>query len=328
MTIYDIAQQAGVSVSTVSRVINNRPGVGEKKRKMIQQLLDETSYVPNEAARSLVNQTNKTIGVLIADVRATHHTDGAYYIERELAAKGYCCFIFNTGNDVRSKMESINVLAQRKVEGVIMIGSTYECDEVREAIKTSLADVPIIMVHGKFDLPNTYSVMCDTMYGVEKCVQLLAGDGHDKIAYIYDQATPSNRLKQQGYCRAMEEIGRGNEIWCYQSGSNWEDGYDSTLRLLDEHPDVNGIIYSVDLLAVSGLNALKDRHVEVPRQVAVVGVDNSLYGQICTPRLTSLDNKLTESCVEAARMLLSCLENGVTAKMRTLYSSIIIRETT
>lgn len=328
MTIYDIAQKAGVSASTVSRVMNNKSGVGEATRKRIKELLAESGYMPNEMARGLANQSNKTIGILVSDVRAAHHTDGAYYIERELTAKGYCCFIFNTGHDESDKTKYIRTLSTRKVEGVVMIGSTYQCEEVREAIETHLPDIPVVMVHGQFDLPNTYSVMCDTMYGVKKCVQLLAGEGHDKIAYIYDLPTPSNKQKEQGYLSAMAELGRGDCVWCYEAGADWQCGYDCTSRLLREHPDVNGIMYAVDLLAVSGINALRDRNIEIPDQIAVIGVDNSLYGQICIPKLTSLDNKLTESCIEAARILISCLENGGTAKIRELYSSIIIRETT
>lgn len=328
MTIYDIAQKAGVSTTTVSRVMNNKSGVGDATRRRIKELLAESGYMPNEMARGLASQSNKTIGILVSDVRTAHHTDGAYYIEREMAAKDYCCFIFNTGNETADKIKYIRTLSTRKVEGVVMIGSTYQCDEVREAIKTLLPDIPVILVHGQFDLPNTYSVMCDTMYGVKKCVQLMAGEGHDRIAYIYDLATPSNKLKEQGYLSAMEEIGRGDCVLCYEAGGDWESGYDCTSRLLDEHPEVNGIMYAVDLLAVSGINALRDRKIAIPDQIAVIGVDNSLYGQICIPKLTSLDNKVTESCVEAARMLASCLENGRVAKTRSLYSSIIIRETT
>ena len=97
MTIYDIAKEAGVSASTVSRVINNKPGVRKETKKKIQQLLAKYNYSPNEAARGLVTQASKIIGILVDDIRTIHHTDGAYIIERELVKLGYCCIIFNTG---------------------------------------------------------------------------------------------------------------------------------------------------------------------------------------------------------------------------------------
>jgi len=88
MTIYDIAKKAGVSASTVSRVINNKPGIKKETRERIQKLLEESHYSPNEAARGLVNQASKIIGILISDIRTTHHTEGVYYMEREFVKLG------------------------------------------------------------------------------------------------------------------------------------------------------------------------------------------------------------------------------------------------
>ena len=93
MTIYDIAKEAGVSASSVSRVINNKTGVNPEVRKKVQKLLKKYHYTPDAAARGLVSQSSRIIGILIADIRNIHHTDGAYYIERKLAALNYCCVI-------------------------------------------------------------------------------------------------------------------------------------------------------------------------------------------------------------------------------------------
>ena len=89
MTIYDIAKQAGVSASTVSRVINNKPGINAQTRKRVQKLLNENHYIPNEAARGLVMQSSKIIGILIEDLRIEHHTESAYVIEQEMTAFFY-----------------------------------------------------------------------------------------------------------------------------------------------------------------------------------------------------------------------------------------------
>ena len=89
MTIYDIAKEAGVSASSVSRVINNKPGVNAETRQRIMKLMEKYSYSPNAIARGLVSQSSKTIGIMVADIRNIHHTDGAYYIEREMVAMGY-----------------------------------------------------------------------------------------------------------------------------------------------------------------------------------------------------------------------------------------------
>ena len=90
-TIYDIAKEAGVSASTVSRVVNNKPGINEKTRKKVQQLLEKYNYIPNEAARGLVTQSSRIIGILIEDIRVFHHTESAYVIEQEMTRLGYTC---------------------------------------------------------------------------------------------------------------------------------------------------------------------------------------------------------------------------------------------
>ena len=105
MTIYDIAKEAGVSASTVSRVINNKPGIKAETRHKIQELLKKYNYTPDAAARGLVMQSTKMIGILIVDIRVTHHTESAFVIEKELTKLGYCCITMNTGPDDEKKVE-------------------------------------------------------------------------------------------------------------------------------------------------------------------------------------------------------------------------------
>ena len=97
VTIYDIAREANVSASTVSRVINGKAGVNEQTRNRVLELLQKHHYTPNESARELVNRASKLVGILIADIRNLHHMEGAYYIQSELEKQGYCGIVMNTG---------------------------------------------------------------------------------------------------------------------------------------------------------------------------------------------------------------------------------------
>ena len=130
VTIYDIAKLAGVSASTVSRVINEYPHVKKSTRARVLKLLDEYHYVPNETARGLVNQSTRMIGILISDIRTTHHTDGVYYIEQELSKQGYSCLIYNTGSSKKDQTRYIQLLSQRKVEAAVLMGSIYQTEVV------------------------------------------------------------------------------------------------------------------------------------------------------------------------------------------------------
>ncbi len=338
-TIYDIAKEAGVSASTVSRVVNHKPGIHEETRKKVQALLDKYNYSPNEAARGLVTQSSRIIGILIEDIRVSHHTESAYVIEQEMTRLGYTCITLSTGPDPQRKAEYIRILEQRRVEGVILMGSMFGTKEVEDSIREHLPKVPIAMVNGFLDLPNVYAVLSDEERGLEACASMLIGKGRRHLAFVEDLETPSNYNKRRGFLTAMLRLGvPQEEAWIYYAyQKQGEDanpqhtilrGQEATRRILSEHPEVDGILYSVDLLAIGGLEELKAQGRSVPGDVAVLGVDNTLYGTICTPRLTTLDNKLVEVSKNAGRMLLDALEKRDVSHRMLLPTEIIVRETT
>lgn len=330
MTIYDIAREAGVSASSVSRVINNKAGVNAKTRQLVLELLKKHNYTSNLLSKGGLNQPSGTVGVLVGDIRTIHHTDSAYYIERELATQGYCCMIINTGHESEAKAQAIALLAKYKIAGAILIGSSFQTPEVERAIEAFMPQVPVVMVNGHLDLPNVYGVLADERNGVEKCVNFLAAKQHTRLAFVRDSCTPSSFLKEQGFINGMILLYPGKAAyWTYETGPTLRDGYDITVQIMQQHPNVEGIIYSVDLLAAGGVRALLDMKIAVPDKVAVLGIDNSLYGEICNPRITSLDNKMLESSMMAAHVLLDCLEGRPNVADKVMLpSEIIERETT
>ena len=191
MTIYEIAREAGVSASSVSRVINNKPGVNKQMREKIQQLLEKYHYVPNEAARGLVTSNSKLVGILIADIRAQHHIRGAYHIANELARHNYFCMILNTGNSDEERTACIQLLRQRQAEAAVLMGSTFRTTAVQVAIEQFLPDTPIFMMNGFIALPNVYGVLSDERWGIADCVAMLGRKGKRSIAFFVDQPTPS-----------------------------------------------------------------------------------------------------------------------------------------
>ncbi len=329
MTIYDIAKIAGVSASTVSRVANNKPGIKEETRKQIQALLDQYDYRPNETARGLVNQSSKMIGILITDIRYAHHVDIAYHIEEEIEKQGYCSLIVNTGLSDEKKVQAIKRLSQRRVDGVILVGSTFQCDAVRDALSACFKKEPVVITNGYVDLPNVKGVLVDEKDGLEGCVDLMVRKGHRKLAFVLPNQTPSNLSKQKGFAAGMEKLGwKREDLWIYTAPTTLEDGKRVTEQILADHPDIEGIIFGEDLSAVSGIRVLLDRKIKVPDQVAVIGVDNSRYCDICYPKLTSLNNKMVEMSFEAARILLDDLEGRKNPEKIMLFSGIVEREST
>lgn len=334
MTIYDIAREAGVSASTVSRVINKKAGIKESTRKRVQKLLDEYNYTPDASARGLVTQASKFIGILIEDIRVVHHTESAYVIEQEMTRQGYTCITFSTGTDEARKAQYIEILEQRRVEGAIFIGSMFGTETVLKSVEQHLPNIPVVIVNGTMDLPNGYSVLIDEERGMEECVSLLAEKGHRRLAYLMDVDTPANQKKNRGFQTGMLRCGLDADdcsVFVPVDGttgprSSIERGRAETAELLAKKPDIEGIVCVTDLLAIGCMQELKARGISIPEQTAVIGVGNTLYGQLCTPTLTTLDNKSGEVSLAAANMLLDVLQGRPVSHKLMLLTEIIQRE--
>lgn len=328
VTIYDIAKMAGVSASTVSRVVNNKDNVSARTRAKIMKLLAEHNYVPNEAARGLVMQSSHMVGVLITDIRTTQHTDGIYYIERELSAHGYSCLIHNTGRDESSWVSYIQAMSQRKIEALVLMGSIYQSEIVEEAIRLYLPSTPVVICNGYFSAPNVYGLVSDELNGVADCVALLAKKGRKHPAFLMNQITPSNEQKRLGFETGMSRFYPDTELIEEESGNRVSEIIQSTKDMMNQHPEIDSIIYSEDKLAMVGLRTLADLGKKVPDDVAVIGINNSDYAKLSIPTLTSLDNMLYDVSMTAARNILALLSGQRISKKMLICTEVVERQST
>lgn len=329
MTIYDIANEAGVSASTVSRVFNGKDGIKAETRERVQALLKKYNYSPNVAARGLVTHSTKIIGILVVDIRVAHHIDNAFAIEQALTKKGYCSIILSTGPDEKQMGEGLKKLQQHRVEGVALIGSMFMNKNVYSTIKKYLGQTPVVVVNGYIDLPNVSGIIANETMGVTQCVELLTSKGKHSIVYVNDAETPANMNKKTGFYLGMQQTGVcTEECHIYNTDSSIEGGYNITTQIMRELPQTDGIIFSVDIVAAGGLRALSDLGCKVPQDVSVIGIDNSIYGRITNPQLTTLDNKPWRQSELAVDFLICDLEGHPHDKKVMLDTEIVERETT
>ena len=328
-TIYDIAEKAGVSASTVSRVINNYPYVNKETRAKVLKVIAESNYIQNDSARSLATQSTRMAGILIADVRTTHHTEGVYYVEHEFSKNGYSCLIYNTGTDPEQQAKYIQILSQKKVEAVVLMGSVFQNVSVQNAIMVCMPNTPVAICNGYLDGPNIHGVTSDEHGGVMNAVKLLTSKGRKNIAFMTNRLTPSNQEKLNGFndgCKLYVK-GGSSEVIEVQSGevSDYEE---ATRKLMSERPDTDAIVYSEDFIALAGLHALYEMSIKVPEQVSVVGMNNSRYAQISNPALTSIDNMLYDTSLIAVRNLLEVLKGERVNHRMSIGTNIVERSST
>ena len=328
MTIYDIAKEAGVSASTVSRVMNNKPGIREETRERVMAIVEKYNFAPDETARGLVRQATKIVGLLVPDVRIANYMMGIHSIIKSMAQLGYCCIVIDTGLEGAERAKYIKILGQRRVEGAILIGSGYQCDEVRNAIETYLKNIPVVMVNSGIDLPNVYSVVIEERRGTKMCFDHIFEKGYKKPIFIGCEDKNSNRSRLEGMADSIAEHCPGLEVPVYLCESPEGCGYESTRQAMLDHPDADVIFYTADCFAVLGISMLQEMGIDVPRKVGVVTGEQSIYSFIRHPYLTSLDTKVEEICDRACETLAAILAGKPAAKTETVAPSLQILETT
>ena len=331
MTIYDIAKMAGVSASSVSRVVNNKPGVNRATREKIQALLQAHHYVPDTNARNLVNQSNRTIGILTDDINASNQVDGCHRIEHELMQNGYYCFVKYIGHQSEAVEKAALDMAQHRVEGVVCLGNAFQdVERVSQAVECHLPNTPVVMAHNtaSFLLPNIYSVGADERDGIRSCVEYLIDKGRKSLLIVIDENRVSAALIRTAFEKNIREYESCTGYVCENIPASVDGGENIALSFLQEHTGIDGIICANDLIAIGVLNVLKEKGVSVPRQVSILGENNSAFCETCRPRLTSLDTMIGMSSIMAARTLMDVLEGREPSHRVILQMTIVERGTT
>ena len=326
MTIYDIAKKAGVSASTVSRVLNGRPGISEDTRTRILSITEAAGFELSEAARGLAKRSSMLIGILVSDIRNQHYTQGAYVMIQEFQKRGYCTIILNTGNDADSLVSAVRMLSSRRVDGAVFIGSSFSSATMEKAVSMYMPSTPIVMENGFLPLENVYSVAADDEGGLKAAADYLFSAGRYRFCYINANDTPSNRLKKKGVEDSLSGHG-GASCLFLECEDSFDGGYEATKRAWETvRPDA--ILYSVDLLAAGGARYLAEASVSIPDTVAVFGVDNSVYSVISRPSLSSVDTNLALMSSECVKLLEKAMKGESAEKQITLPFRLVFREST
>lgn len=170
MNIYDVSKKAGVSIATVSRVLNGNPNVSEKTRARVHAVMNELGYTPNVFARGLGLGSIKTIGIMCSDSSDPYLAHAIYYLERELRVNGYDSILCCTGNSLETKQQYFNLLRSKKVDAIILAGSKFIEPKVKDNtyIIDGAQEIPIMLVNGYLEGDNIYSTVCDDRMAVHK----------------------------------------------------------------------------------------------------------------------------------------------------------------
>jgi LacI family transcriptional regulator len=329
VNIYDMAKEAGVSISTVSRVLNNHPNVKKSTKEQVMAVLKKHDYVPSAVAKSLVNKSTNVIAVMAVDVRHLHYANIAFTIEQKLSASGYNTILCNTGYDRKKMFEYIRVLAEKQVDGVIMVGSVLSSEETAESIEKYLKDTPIVMHNTTLSGPNIYNFSTEESYGIDLSMDFLVnGKGVREIAYIQDYDTLVGNQKRHEYRKKLKEFGIDyNKNLLVKTDSGLNGGITAIKELYRRNADYAAIIGCDDITCLGAIQELERLGKRIPGDVKVIGFNNTVFSQISNPPMTVIDNKEEMTGIMLARAITDILLGRDLPSHTLLYPELIKRGT-
>lgn len=332
MTIYDISNKAGVSIATVSRVMNGSNKVRPDTKKRVMDIIEQYNYIPNAFARGMGLKSLQTIGILCADSSDIFLAKAIYYIEQGLQSNGYESLLCCTGYNLDVKKLYLNLIVSKKVDAIVLVGSNFigTTEEENQYIKDVSAQIPIMLLNASFDYPNVYSIYCDDYINVFEATISMIDAGICDILYLYNSDSYSGKRKLSGFESAMQTKG----IADYEKRIIF---YEGNLEHMNEIADFvaqiakdivfHGVITSEDALAIGCIKYAQRTGLNVPQDLSVIGYNNSMLTTCCTPELSSIDNCLKNQANQLVQVLLGVL-SGKTMPSKSIFSGKIVKRGT
>ena len=301
ITIYDVAKKAGVSMATVSRVVNGNPNVKPGTRKKVMEVIDELDYRPNAVARGLASKKTTTVGVIIPDVTNVYFSSLARGIDDVATMYKYNIILANSDGNEEKEIQVFNTLLAKQVDGIIYMG-THLTEKLREQIKRS--KTPVVLA-GSIDHKNEFvSVHVDYVKAVKEAVNNLLAHGDKRVAFVSGPLNyPINgEYRLKGYKEALAENGiEFDQDLVFETNDSYRAGETLWPALSAAHADAAFV--ADDELATGVLNGAVDAGAQIPAEFEVITGNDSKLTQIVRPKLSSITQPLYDIGAVAMRCL-------------------------
>ncbi len=325
VTLEMVAAAAGVSPSTVSRILNGTAVVSDDKRTAVDEAIARLKFVPNPVARGLAGGRTLSIGVVTQAIDSPFYGGALRGIEDQLDSAGYSALFVSGHWNARQEARCIDTLRARRVDGVIVLTG-----RLSDAALSDVAEsMPVVVTGRRFMAPRLYALDFDNFEGARLATHHLLLLGHRRIAFISGDARhPDSRARQRGYRAALEAAGQAYDSALVMPGNYTEDsGRMAVERLIDSRERFSAIFAANDQMAYGARLALHHRKLRVPEDVSLVGFDDLASSVYTIPALTTVHHPIYELGQLAATAMLQLLA-GETPQLSTPAPRLIAREST
>lgn len=324
-TIKDVAERAGVSKSLVSRVMRGGGAVSQRRRAAVAAAAEDLGYRPNAVARSLVQQRSFHVGVVVSDLHNLFFAEVIDGVDDLAAERGYRSLI-TTGHRVPdAEAQALEMLLELRVDGVILLAPRLGTP----AIATAGRSVPVAIVGASLRVPGVDIVVNDDSLGASLAVEHLASLGHRRIGMVDGGSGAGAVERLAGYEAAMQRLGLGDQTIVAPGDFTEEGGHRGARSLLARDPPPTAIFAANDLAAVGALNAIEEAGFAVPRDISLIGYDNTALSSLRHVSLTTVHQPRREIGRMAMQALLSRIEGTTWRARRVVLAPLLVpRDTT
>ena len=327
--IKDIAEQLGVSVATVSRALNDKPGVADDLRKRVIEMAAKLDFTPNMAARSLNGARTGAVAFVVHQHGMPMANDQFYFVmlravERTLSKHGYHAMIATVGEREDGRSEELRVVSERRVDGVILAGPDINSSLALSAIQHGL---PVVLLDNALERTPSDSVVCDNRDGARAAVEHLLSHGHERIAFVGGpRAWLSTRERRAGYEDAMREAGLEIMV-IHEEATTIATGMAAgrrARRRIGALPPPSAVFAVNDAMALGVMRAAREAGCRVPNDLAVVGFDDIDMAEVSDPPLTTVRIAKELMGEMAARQLLELIHTERQLPVKSVVATTLV----
>ena len=326
MTIKDIARLSGCSVSTISRVINDRPDVRPETKEKVLQMMRESGFVPNTNARQLKIQQSRSLVFVVKGTRNLFFSDFLVQLQRAATLYGYSGIVSYLDENANEIDAAQKILREIKPKGMIFLGGSVANFQQGFA-NITVPSVLTTLVSDELDFPNLSMVGVDDRAAARTAVSHLIAQGHRKIAVLGGPTTSyPSRMRRLGAQDAMEDAGLTFDDRLYLSNYDFESAYHAMNSLLARRAEFTALFAMSDVIAFGAIRALVSAGFRVPEDVSVIGFDGISMSRYCVPVMTTIVQPGEQIALQSIELLVRQIEHGAPAQKITLQPELQVGE--
>lgn len=324
-TIYDVAEKAGVSIATVSKVVNNTGRISDKTKQKVTKIMEELDYHPSSLAAALTGKKTFTLGVLVPDIANPFFAEVARALENTSREAGYTIILCSTDYQLEREHDYLELLFKKQVDGIIIATDPNDLHMYKTLHKRHMPFLLFTIDH----LSSSYHVVTtDDIRGGYLAGSYLLEKGHRKIAMINEKDRPGGRLRLEGFRQSLADSGitLDNQL-VVNSRSKIEEAKEAARYILNLQEKPTAVFASTDLIAAVFINEARKANISIPNDISVIGFDNTIHAEIVDPGLTTIAQPISELAHYAIHQLLKSVENHeITGSRIMLTPNLIVRD--